>query len=61
MGYSLNATVLVATPLNATNALKHFLIDQLVKFFLLIGQSNDSEAFAAKWITSIDTQIYFAS
>jgi len=30
-------------PLDAINALKHFLIDQLVKFFLPIGQSNASK------------------
>jgi len=32
---------------DATNTLKNFLIDQLVKFFLLIGQSKASEAFVA--------------
>jgi len=32
---------------DATNTLKNFLIDQLVKFFLLIGQSKASEVFVA--------------
>jgi len=32
-----------ASSLHAANALKHFLIGQLVKFFLLINQSNASK------------------
>ena len=44
--YNLSYSPLGATLIDQSkNALKHFLIDQLVKFFLLISQSNVSKYF----------------